>query len=85
LSVHNYQINVDSVAQSQNIAVRKVMAIEGLGLIAAGSHSVRKQVESSELIEIGKLKGVTESLYMLTAERKITNKVAQNIFKNFAF
>lgn len=82
---HNHQINVDIVAESQDIAVKKMMAIEGLGLIAAGAHSVRKQIQSNELIEIGKLKGVTESLYLLTAERKIINKVAQNIFKSFTF
>jgi DNA-binding transcriptional LysR family regulator len=67
---NKHQINVDIVAESQDIAVKKMMAIDGLGLIAAGSHSVKRQLKNGELIEVGKLKGVTESLYILTVERK---------------
>ena len=62
-----------------------MMAIDGLGLIAAGGHSIVRQVKSSELIEIGKLQGVTESIYLISAERKVANKMAQEIFKNFSY
>jgi LysR family transcriptional activator of nhaA len=82
---YNQQVNVDIIAESQDIAVKKIMAIEGLGLIAAGEHSVLRQIKSGELIEIGKLRGVSESLYLLSAERKVANKLAQVVFKNFAY
>lgn len=81
--LHNHKINVDIIAETQDIAIKKLMAIDGLGLIAVGKHSVERQVHSGELIEIGQLTGVKETLYLLSVERKIANKVAQVVFNSF--
>lgn len=81
---HNQLIVVDPIAETQDIALKKLMAIDGLGVIAVGQHSVQRQIDAKELIEIGQLKGVSESLYLLSVERKISNKASQNIFNNFS-
>lgn len=59
------------------------MAIEGLGLIPAASHTVSRQVESGELFEIGKLEALKEDLFLVTANRKIENTVARTLFERF--
>jgi len=77
-------IAFDVIAESQDIATNKLMAISGIGLIPAASHTVNRQVLSGELIRIGEMEGVTEELVLVTAQRKISNPVAAMLMKEFA-
>lgn len=74
---------VDIVAETQDIALKKMMAIEGLGLVPAASHTVMRQIISGDLVEIGSLDNVNEELFLVTAERRIANPVALEIMKTF--
>jgi LysR family transcriptional regulator, transcriptional activator of nhaA len=76
-------IRVDSIAESQDIGLKKLMAIEGLGLIPAATHTVNRQILSGELFEIGKLNLVTEEIFLVSAQRKIENPIAKELFKSF--
>jgi LysR family transcriptional activator of nhaA len=76
-------IEIDPVAESQDIALKKLMAIDGLGLIPAAAHTVNRQVLSGELFEIGKLDAVGETLYLVSAQRKIANPIAKALFETF--
>ncbi len=60
-----------------------MMAASELGLIPTASHAVTRQVLSKELIEIGKLQGVHEELYLLTGGRKIPNPIAARLISEF--
>lgn len=77
-------IELDVLAESQDIAIKKLMAVSGLGLLPAAAHTVTRQVLSGELIEIGKLKGVKEELFLVAARRKIENSVAKELMKTFS-
>lgn len=76
-------IVVDPVAESQDIGLKKLMAIDGLGLIPAAAHTVNRQVLGGELFEIGKLTSVHEELFLVSAQRRIENPIAQSLFKTF--
>ncbi len=76
-------IEIDPIAESQDIALKKLMAIDGLGLIPAAPHTVYRQVLAEELFEIGKLDAVGEILYLVSAQRKIENPVAKELFRSF--
>ena len=78
-----HQIELNIITESQDIAVRKLMAVEELGLMPTASHSVMKQVLDGELIEIGRLQGVYEELYLLSAHRKIPNAIAAKLMETF--
>ena len=77
-------VDMNIVVESQDIAVKKLMAINSVGLIATAPHSVTRQIERKELIQIGELKGVFEELFLLTSKRKIPNQLALNIFNRFS-
>ncbi len=77
------EIGINCIAESQDIAVKKLMAVSGLGLIPAATHTVARQILAGELIEIGQLQGVYEELYLVAASRKIENPVASQIMKTF--
>jgi LysR family transcriptional activator of nhaA len=76
-------IKVDAVAESQDIGLKKLMAIDGLGLIPAATHAVNRQILNGELFEIGKLTSMNEELYLVSAQRKIENPIAKLLFKTF--
>jgi LysR family transcriptional activator of nhaA len=77
------QINLNIIAESQDIAVNKLMAISGMGLIPAAYYAVNRQILAGELIELGQLHGVYEELLLVTADRRIENPIAAKLMKNF--
>lgn len=72
------------ITESQDIAVKKLMAISGFGVIATTARAVTAELERGELIEISPLQGVTEELFLVTAQRKIENTVATKLRDRFA-
>lgn len=77
------KIEINIVVESQDIAIKKLLAINEMGLIAAATHTVTGQLSRGELVEIGQLQGVHEELYLLSASRKIENPVAARLLQNF--
>lgn len=80
--INNISLNI--IAESQDISVKKLMAVSGMGLIAAASHTVTRQVLAGELVEVGKLKNVSEELFLITATRKIENPISFKIMSSFS-
>lgn len=79
-----YSVDLDILAETQDIALRKLMAINSLGLLPAASHTVITQVKAGELVEIGELKGITEEIRLMAAQRKIENPIAKQLMKTFS-
>ncbi len=79
--VHKLELNI--IIESQDIAVKKLMAINEMGIIPTASHTVTRQILSGELVELGVLKGVSEELFLVTAQRKIENVIASKLMQIF--
>ena len=77
------KIELNIITESQDIAVKKLMAISELGLIPTATHTVTGQVLRGELVEIGQLRGVHEELFLVTAQRKIENPIASRLMQTF--
>jgi len=78
-----HSVTFDVVTESQEIALKKLLAVDGVGLMATASHAVTRQVLEGELVELGKLDEVQEELYLVAANRKIANSVAARLLKEF--
>lgn len=76
-------IELNVIAETQDIAVKKLMAISEMGLIPAASHTVKRQLESGELVELGLCQGITEELFLISAQRKIENSIAAKLMQTF--
>jgi LysR family transcriptional regulator, transcriptional activator of nhaA len=76
-------IAVDIIAESQDTVLKKLMAVDGLGLTPATSHSVAPQIKAGSLVEIGKLQGISEELFLVSAQRTRENSIAQALMKSF--
>jgi LysR family transcriptional regulator, transcriptional activator of nhaA len=79
--IHKVELNI--ITESQDISVKKLMAINELGLIPTATHTVTGQVLRGELIEIGQLHGVYEELFLVSAQRKIENSIASKLRDSF--
>lgn len=80
--VHGIELNI--VAESQDIGMKKLMAVSELGLIATASHTVTRQVQAGELVRIGQLQGVHEEIFLIQAQRKISNQLANQVWQSFS-
>ncbi|MEZ4814947.1 MAG: LysR family transcriptional regulator [Bdellovibrionota bacterium] len=78
-----HKIEIDIAVETQDIAVKKLLAVDGVGLIVASSYSVQRQVLGGELVELGRLEGIEEELLILSAERKVINPVAAYLMQKF--
>lgn len=77
------KIELNTIVESQDISIKKLMAINEMGLIPTATHTVTGQVSRGELIEIGRLQGVHEELFLVTAHRKIENQIASKLMDSF--
>jgi LysR family transcriptional activator of nhaA len=77
------KILFDIAVETQDIAVKKMLAIDGLGLIPVATHSVMRQVATGELYEIGMIDSVFEDIYFLTKAEKSDNPLVRNLVHNF--
>ena len=77
------KIELNIITESQDISVKKLMAVSELGLIPTATHTVTGQVLRGELVEIGQLQGVHEELFLVTAQRKIENPIASKLRDSF--
>lgn len=78
------KIDFDIVVESQDIAVKKLLAASGIGLFPTASHSVTKQVLNGDLVELGPLVGLEEQLLLVSAERKIGNPLASILMQKYS-
>lgn len=78
------ELSLEIVIESQDIGVKKLMAVNGLGLLPAASHTASHQVRTGELIELGKVANIYEELYLVTAKRKIENPLAKALMSDFS-
>ncbi len=78
------KIELNIITESQDISVKKMMAISELGLIPTATHTVSEQISQGVLVEIGQLQGVYEELFLVTAQRKIENPIAAKLRDTFS-
>lgn len=77
------EVELNVITESQDISIKKLMAVNGMGLIPTASHTVTEQVLRGELVQLGQLQGVSEELFIVTAQRKIANPIASKIIATF--
>lgn len=76
-------LSIDIVAETQDTALKKLMAVNSMAMIPAASHTLQKQISEGELLLIGELKNVTEELYLISSQRKIANPIAAELMRTF--
>jgi len=71
------RVNPQLVVEAQDTAVQTSLGASGVGLIAVPDIAVSDLTESQKLFKLGELEGVTEEVWLCTANRKIPNPVVE--------
>ena len=72
-------IHLNICIESQDIAIKKLMATKDMGIIFATEISVKEELDRKSLFKIGSLKNVSEDIYLISAHRKIENPIAAKV------
>lgn len=81
---HFFKINdihITPAAETQDTSLQKLLAEHGIGL--APLSRVGKSKEES-LVQLGKLNGVYEEVWLISAQRKLENPVAAKLMNTFS-
>lgn len=76
-------LHPELIAETQDTVVQKLLGAEGMGLVTLPHAAAQDLLKSGELIEIGRLTGVSEEIHLLSATRKIENPVSARLMKDF--
>ena len=77
-------LEVDIIAESQDLALNELMAVQGMALLICTPSAVHGRLEKGELLQIGAMQNTTEELYLLAAKRKIENPIASILIRTFS-
>jgi LysR family transcriptional activator of nhaA len=76
------EIEVDLIAETQDYALKKIMALDSLALIPSSVYAVKSLVGQKKLYQIGIVPNVFEDVYLISSRRKIENPLASFLMKN---
>jgi LysR family transcriptional activator of nhaA len=77
-------LKVNVLAETQDMALKKQLALGGFGLVAGTDAAMSAELEQGKIFEIGNVSNVYENIYFLTPDRKRANPVVQYLLKEFA-
>jgi len=80
-SVNSVRIN--SLVETQDTSVQKLLGLGGLGLIPIPEFAAHQLVKEKKLVKIGVLHEVKEEFWLVSAARKIENRIASKLMKDF--
>ncbi len=79
------RIQPEVVAETQDTSLQKILGARAIGVIPVPELAVEDLVKKGELMMLGRLEGVFEEIYLVSASRKIENPVASRLFREFRF
>ncbi len=75
-------IQIQSVAETQDTSLQRLLAANGIGL-APLSEVKMEDIRDKDLKRIGRLDGVHEEVWLISAQRKLENPIAAKLMKSF--
>lgn len=77
-------IHIIPIAETQDTSLQKLLAKNGIGLAPLSEFGIEDLVKDGFLKKIGKLKGIYEEVWLVTAQRKLENPIAAKLIKSFS-
>ena len=77
------EIHPDYQIEAQDLMVQKLLALKELGVTVVPEFAVREYLDHKQLFKIGKVEGVYEEIFLVSASRKIENPIARALMRGF--
>ncbi len=76
-------LEVEVAAETQDTALQKILGTNGVGLIPLSEPSARDLVRAKALMLISDIPGITEQIWLISANRRIENPIAAQLMQSF--
>ena len=76
-------ITIDVVAEVQDTSLQRLMSVHGLGIVPLADSPNQPSLANKDFIQIGSLPGIFEEVWIIVAERRLQNPVAEWLLKGF--
>ena len=76
-----HALTPDIVCETQDTSLQKMLGETGIGLVPLSETGASSRTKEGRLISLGRLSGLYEEYYLLTAMRKIENPVASRLMR----
>lgn len=83
LFFNSHDIKYDLVAETQDMSLQKLIALQGNGLIIAPEVAIEEYILRGELCLIGILENIKEDFYILYTEKSMKNPSLFDFIENF--
>ncbi|MEK9628575.1 MAG: LysR substrate-binding domain-containing protein [Nitrospinota bacterium] len=80
---HAHGISVDTVIETQDTSIQKLLGTQGMGLIPLPEFAGIELVKEKKLVKLGTLKALTEDFWLVTSPRKFQNPIAMGLMESF--
>lgn len=77
------QIAIQPVAETQDTSLQRLLGQSGAGLIPIAEPAAEDLLQDKSLIKLGRLEGVSEEFWLISASRKIENPIAARLMRTF--
>lgn len=74
---------MDVVAEVQDTSLQKLLCVNGLGIVPMADSAAESATGSKDLVQIGRLPDVFEEVWMIVADRRLQNPVADHLLRDF--
>lgn len=81
----SHQIAIDPIAETQDTTLQKLLGQSGAGLIPIAEPAAAELLQDKSMVKLGRLPGVFEEFWLVSASRKIENPVAAHLMRTFSF
>lgn len=75
----DHSVQIDLIAETQDMGLTKNLVISGRGLTVTSAKAIEAELHSGSLVEVAELKGFFEEIWMITADRKISNPIVDHL------
>ncbi len=76
-------IHITPIAETQDTSLQRLMAKSGLGIAPFPEISLDELEKEKKLKKIGRLNGIYEEVWLVSAQRKLENPIASKLMKDF--
>jgi LysR family transcriptional activator of nhaA len=77
----SHDLDVEIVAQTQDTAVQKLLALNGNGVIFLPTFAAKDYIQTNQLIELGELAEITANYFLVSSTRVIKNPALNSIIE----
>jgi len=81
--LRKYQVKVDTIIETQDMSLQKLLGAQGLGLFPVARPAAAHLLREKRLVQLGICEGIHEEFFLVSAPRRIPNPLVEKLLRGF--